>query len=68
MIVTEFTKRALAMRRESKRLIALGYRLHETDWEILRGGRHRERIVDAKISADGKHVWTLLSGSADSAQ
>ena len=60
MIVSDYTRRALAVRRERRKLTALGYRLHETDWEIVRGGRYRERIVDAKISADGKHVWTLI--------
>lgn len=65
MIVTGWTRRALAVRREERRLIPLGYRRHETDWEIIRGGRYRERIVDAKISADGRHVWTLI-GSEES--
>jgi hypothetical protein len=60
MKVTEFTKRCLASRREAKRMEAAGYRKHETDWEIHRGFRHRERIVDAKISADGLYVWTKL--------
>jgi hypothetical protein len=58
MKVTESTKRALSVRRESRRLESLGYRKHETDWEIHRGARYGEVIVDAKVSADGKYVWT----------
>lgn len=62
MKVTQLTSDAHALRRQAKALAALGYRRHETDWEIHRGGRYRERIVDAVISIDGKHVWTKLSG------
>lgn len=50
MKVTDFTRRALAFRREKRDLIAKGYRKHETDWEIHRGGHQNEIIVDAKIS------------------
>lgn len=60
MKVTEFTKRALAYRRESKRMTLLGFRRHETDWEIHRGARQNERIVEAVISGDGMYVWTRL--------
>lgn len=60
MIVTDWTREALAVRREERRLKALGYRKHETDWEIHRGFRTRERIVDVKVSIDGKYVRTLI--------
>ena len=60
MIVTDLTRRALAVRREQKALEAQGYRRHETDWEIHRGFRYKEVIVDAKISIDGKYVYTKL--------
>ena len=60
MKVTDFTRRALAVRREARNLERQGYRKHETDWEILRGARYREVIVDARISVDGKHVWTKI--------
>ena len=58
-------KRVLAKRRAAKRIeeremTAAGYRKHETDWEIHRGDRYREVIIDAKVSADGKYVWTKL--------
>jgi hypothetical protein len=60
MRVTDFTRECLAVRREEKRLKAAGYRRHETDWEIHRGYRWREVIVDAVVSVDGKYVWTKL--------
>jgi hypothetical protein len=60
MRVTEFTHQALAFRRQKKQLEAQGYRMHETDWEIQRGGRQREVILDAVISTDGKYVYTKI--------
>lgn len=60
MIVTDFTRQALASRRQAKRLGAAGYQRHETDWEIIRGGRYREVIVDVQIDVGGKHVWTKI--------
>lgn len=60
MKVTGLTLRCLAVRREERTLRAAGYRRHETDWEIHRGYRHRDVILDAKISADGKYVWTKI--------
>lgn len=58
MRVTELTKRALLSRREKRDLEKRGYRYHETDWEIVRGFRIGERILDVKISADGLGVYT----------
>lgn len=49
MKVTAFTRRALEVRREERDMRRAGYRRHETDWEILRGGRMGEVILDAKI-------------------
>lgn len=60
VLVTNRTRRALAFRREERALTAAGYRRHETDWEIHRGFRYDEVIVDAKISVDGKYVYTKL--------
>lgn len=51
-------------RREAKQMIAAGYRKHETDWEIHRGNRYKEMIVDAKISVDGMYVWTKIGPGA----
>ncbi len=64
MKVTDVTRRALAVRREARTLTRAGYRRHETDWEIHRGYRYREVIVDARISCDGKYVWTKLGEPA----
>jgi hypothetical protein len=60
MIVTEFTRRALASRREHRKLTAEGFRRHETDWEIHRGCMSGMVIVDVKISACGTYVYTKL--------
>lgn len=60
MIVTAFTRGALKVRREERRFKAAGYRRHETDWEIHRGFAVGKHIIDAKVSADGLYVWTLL--------
>jgi hypothetical protein len=60
MKVTNFTRGVLRFRREERRLKSLGYRRHETDWEIVRGFRLSEVIVDAKISVCGKYVYTLI--------
>lgn len=60
MKVSDLTRRALALRREARELRRLGYRQHETDWEIVRGFQRDHVIVDARISADGKTVWTKL--------
>lgn len=56
----DFCKRAIPLRRQARKLSAAGYRQHETDWEIIRGVRHDEIIVDAVISVDGKSVWTKI--------
>lgn len=60
MIVTAFTRSTLKFRRQRLDLEKRGYRLHETDWEIVRGGRYMEVIVDAIISANGKGVYTKI--------
>ena len=59
-----FIRNALAFRREEKRLLAQGYRRHETDWEIHRGGRQGERIVDAVVSTCGMYVYTKVGPRA----
>ncbi len=60
MKVTKLTKSALAVRRERRNLEREGFRRHETDWEIHRGMRYDEVIVEARISACGKYVYTKL--------
>lgn len=60
MKVTDYTRKALAGRRERRDMERAGYRLHETDWEVLRGHKFDQEIVDVRISFDRKHVWTKL--------
>ncbi len=63
MKVNDTTRLVLAARRESRELEAAGYRRHETDWEIVRGARTSEIILDARVSADGKSVWTKIGAA-----
>ena len=65
MKVTDLTKQSLRFRREKKRLLSQGYRQHETDWEIHRGGKIGWVIADAIISTCGKYVYTKLGETND---
>lgn len=65
MKVTDLTREALAVRRERRALESLGYKRHETDWEIHRGYLVGGVIKDAKISVDGKYVYTLVGERPD---
>ena len=56
-----FIKRCLAFRKQKRDLYKLGYKMHETDWEIHRGGLYRHIIEDVKISVCGKYVYTKIS-------
>jgi hypothetical protein len=58
----EWIKGTLALRRERRKLTALGYRRHETDWEIHRGmaARNGEVILDAIVSVDRRYVYTKI--------
>ena len=60
MKVTKFTRKVLAARRQRRDLLARGYREFECDWEINRGGRRDEAIIDVVIANDGKSVYTKL--------
>lgn len=60
MKVTAATRSALAFRREERALLRDGYRRHETDWEIHRGFRSNEVILDARVSQCGRYVYTKL--------
>jgi hypothetical protein len=53
-------RRWLKSSRERKRMIAGGYRFHETDWEIVRGDAQGKVIIDAVVAQDGLGVWTKL--------
>lgn len=61
MIVTEFTRKALRVRREDRDLVPKGWEFVGERggnlWELYRGGRTDHRIVDARVSACGKGVW-----------
>jgi hypothetical protein len=61
MIVTDRTRATLEQRRYERAMERAGYRRHETDWEIHRGFRCREVIVDVQIDRSGKYVWTKLA-------
>lgn len=41
-------------------MVRQGWKKHETDMQIVRGGisECRKVIIGVKISVDGKHVWT----------
>lgn len=65
IITQDWQRRSLAIWRETRALKAAGYSKHETDWEIHRGARTNEVIVDAKISVCGKYVWTKLGKPND---
>lgn len=67
LLNSENSKRIRASRQQNKRLRSLGYRCHETDWEIHRGSRLDEIIIDAVISSDGKKVYTLLGKNKETA-
>jgi hypothetical protein len=58
MRVTDRTKSILACRRQRRELIAAGWD-HVSDpvWEIDRGGRWDEVIIDVKIATDGKSLY-----------
>ena len=66
MKVTQLTRDKLAFRRQEADLLAMGYRRHETDWEINRGFQTDKVIIDAIISINGKYVYTKI-GAPDKA-
>ena len=70
MRVTEFTRDALAHRRERRDLEAAGWeRMAEGGaplWELYRGPRQRCRIAEARVGADGKTVWIRVVSSMSS--
>lgn len=57
MKVTDITRKALRIRRESRAMQAAGYRQCEPFWELNRGGRFNDVITDVQISACGKYLW-----------
>ncbi|RUV07952.1 hypothetical protein EOA79_02360 [Mesorhizobium sp. M1A.F.Ca.IN.020.03.2.1] len=61
MLVTNFTRRALAYRKQKRDLLAQGYEeIGESGgklWELHRGKRMGHRIVAAVIATDGKSLY-----------
>lgn len=64
VVVTEITRRSLAIRRQRRDLQAAGYEeVGENGgnlWQLERGGRYHQRIVDAIVSAGGKSVFVKI--------
>lgn len=60
MRVTDFTKQALKTRRDRRDRLKDGWEFLGVDgglWQLVRGGRYREVIVECAVSACGKGVW-----------
>lgn len=65
MRVTERTRSILAFRRQRRDLLAKGYeKAHEPLWELHRGGRYNERIIDVQISTSGTDLYVLTDKRA----
>lgn len=72
MIFNEKVKRKLAILRSERKALkemdllqSQGFRRHQPDWEIDRGGLQDHIIVDAKISCCGKYIYTKLGKKSD---
>ena len=58
MKVTDRTRRALAYRRQRRKLTQAGYvHLEEPYWPLNRGGLWNHKIVDVIISSCGKQLY-----------
>ena len=55
-----FIHKVRAMRKESRFFSSRGFTQHEPDWEIVRGGKQDEVILEVAISSDGKSIWTKV--------
>lgn len=65
MIGTDWQKKVLAGRRERRDMEKAGWeRVGEGGgklWELNRGGRIGQRIVDVKIALDGTSLWVRVA-------
>lgn len=65
MRVTARTREALAEQRAVRGLLRQGYELISENgdplWRFVRGGRTREKIVDARVTPQG-HVYIKAAG------
>lgn len=58
MKVTENTKAILKHRRADREMQNQGYEhCKEPIWQLHRGGRQNDRIVDVQIDMTGKGIW-----------
>lgn len=68
MRVTERTKRDLAYRREQRDLPKAGWEYVGDRggpiWELHRGYRYTQRILDVRIACDGKGLWIKIGKPA----
>lgn len=68
MMLTAFSRRALAIRREERDLPKQGWeRVAENGgrlWELHRGARFGKVITDVRIAADGKTLWIKVGDPA----
>jgi hypothetical protein len=68
MRVTDFTRSALAVRRDHRDREREGWEyINENGgnlWELHRGGRWDHRIVDVRVSACGKALWIKTAKEA----
>lgn len=55
-------KSALAIRREQRKMEALGYKQVEVEWKLHRGDWTKKNLEDVKIASDGCHVWIKVEG------
>jgi hypothetical protein len=63
MLVTDFTRRAIAYRRQRRDLLAKGYEQITCKfgvgdlWQLDRGYRYDWRLTDCVLGVDGKSVY-----------
>lgn len=64
MMVTDFTRQALKVRRDIRDMRAGGWEFIDESggklWELQRGWRIDHVITDTKISATGKEIWVKI--------
>lgn len=62
MIVTDYTRRALAYRRQKRRLESEGFiRLPEPHWPLVRGDQTNMKISEVEIGVDGRTLYIKLT-------
>lgn len=65
MKMTDFSRRAIIWRRESREMAKNGYIMKEIDYRTVRAGRSDTIIADVRISCDGKYIYYKLGTSTD---